>query len=154
MDTDPVTSTFPQEKEKETPLQQSRIGTVLISAAIIDDVVGLVIASLIPALASVDADNGDNHGNLAWTIVRPLLSSFLMAAIASIVSRFILRPIFLYRGIGERWCAPAREGKPWGVLSLSKRGGGWGISAHSDAVKLFIMVITLSGMAAIANCES
>ncbi|KAM5540608.1 hypothetical protein V8D89_005639 [Ganoderma adspersum] len=146
---DPIARTLPP--EKEIPLQQSRIGTILISAAIIDDVVGLVIASLIPALASIDSDNGDNHSNLAWTIVRPLLSSFLMAAIASIVSRFILRPIFLYRGVGERWCAPAREGKPWGALSLSKQGSGWGTSTHSDAVKLFIMVTTLSGMAAIAN---
>ncbi|KAI1788916.1 hypothetical protein LXA43DRAFT_1023199 [Ganoderma leucocontextum] len=149
-DTDPIARTLPQ--EKQTPLQHSRIGTILISAAIIDDVVGLVIASLIPALASVDSDPpGDNHGNLAWTIVRPLLSSFLIAAIASIVSRFVLRPVFRYRGVGERWCAPAREGKPWGAFALSKEGSGWGASAHSDAVKLCIMVITLSGMVAIAN---
>ncbi|PIL36576.1 hypothetical protein GSI_00265 [Ganoderma sinense ZZ0214-1] len=149
-DTDPATPTLP--REKETLLQQSRIGTILISAAIIDDVIGLVIASLIPALASVDSNvPNDNHGNLAWTIVRPLLSSFLIAVIASFVSRFVLRPVFLYQGVGERWCAPTREGKPWGASALSKESSGWGTSAHSDAVKLFIMVITLSGMAAIAN---
>nr|VWP00575.1 Tea4 [Ganoderma boninense] len=145
-----ATQTFPQ--EKETPLQQSRICTILISAAIIDDVVGLVIASLIPALATVDSNYPyDNSSNLAWIIIRPLLSSFLIAVIAPFVSRFVLRPIFLYQGLGERWCAPAREGKPWGAFAFSKESSAWGTSEHSDAMKLFIMVITLSGMAAIAN---
>ena len=146
-DTSPIAHAPPR---KQVALQQSRIGTILISAAIIDDIAGLVIASLIPALA--DASH-DNHGNLAWTVVRPILSSVSIAAVAAVVSRFVLRPLFWYRETGERWCAPAREGKPWGYLAFSKEGSGWGTSAHSDAVKLFVMAATLSGMAAIANCK-
>ncbi|TBU61207.1 hypothetical protein BD310DRAFT_213478 [Dichomitus squalens] len=138
----------------QLPLQQTRIGTVLISAAIIDDVIGLVIASLIPALASVDPDShGTSHGHLAWTVVRPLLSSFLIAVGASVIARFILRPAFWHCGTGERWCAPAREGKAWGACAFAREGSGWGTTAHADAVKLLAMVAVVSGMAAIANCQ-
>ncbi len=138
----------------EPSLQQSRIGTVLISAAIIDDVIGLVIAALIPALASISSDSSSDHSGLAWTIVRPLLSSILIAVVGCLVARFILRPLFWYRGVGERWCAPARLGKPWGVLSLFRAEGRWGTEAHADAVKLLLMVLSLSAMAAITDCAS
>ena len=141
----------------EPTLQQSRIGTVLISAAIIDDVIGLVIASLIPALATIDSEtsssgSGQGRDNLAWTIVRPLLSSCLIAAVGAIVARFILRPLFWYRRIGERWCAPARHRKPWGLRSVFREGNGWGTEAHADAVKLFLMVAVVSALAAITTC--
>ncbi|KAI0687338.1 hypothetical protein C8Q76DRAFT_635401 [Earliella scabrosa] len=140
----------------EPTLQQSRIGTVLISAAIIDDVIGLVIASLIPALATIDSESsssGSGHGrdNLAWTIVRPLLSSCLIAAVGAIVARFILRPLFWYRRIGERWCAPARHRKPWGLRWAFREGNGWGTEAHADAVKLLLMVAVVSALAAITT---
>ncbi|KAI0637599.1 hypothetical protein C8Q77DRAFT_1086796 [Trametes polyzona] len=141
---DPSTSTVGS-------LQQSRIGTVLISAAIIDDVVGLVIAAVIPALASAQSETSQtSRGNLAWTIIRPLLSSLLIAAIAPLVSRFVLRPLFWYRGWGERWCAPARVDKPWGAHMLARLGGTWGSQRHADAIKLFLMVGVLSAMAAIS----
>ena len=137
----------------EPPLQQSRIGTVLISAAIIDDVIGLVIASLIPALVSINSDSSSSdQGNLAWTIIRPLLSSNLIAAVACLVARFVLRPLFWYHGLGERWCAPARSGKPWGAFFLARADAGWGTESHADMVKLFLMVATVSAMAAITNC--
>ncbi|KAI0706919.1 Sodium/hydrogen exchanger [Cerioporus squamosus] len=132
-------------------LQQSRIGTVLISAAIIDDVIGLVIASLIPALASIDPESNSGRSDLTWTIVRPLLSSTLIAVVGCLVARFILRPLFWCSGIGERWCAPARTGKPWGIFSLARVEDGWGTEPHADAVKLLLMVLTVSAMAAITN---
>ncbi|EIW62307.1 Sodium/hydrogen exchanger [Trametes versicolor FP-101664 SS1] len=113
---------------------QSRIGTVLISAAIIDDVVGLVIAAVIPALALVQFPTSQSgNSGLAWTIIRPLLSSVLIAAIAPLVARFILRPLFWYHGVGEL---------------------GWGSEKHADAVKLFLMVVTVSAMAAISYYTS
>ncbi|KAI0637600.1 hypothetical protein C8Q77DRAFT_1214666 [Trametes polyzona] len=131
-------------------LKQSRIGTVLISAAIIDDVIGLIVAAVMPALALVQSDTASVGGNnIAWPIIRPLLASVLMALIAPIVCRFILRPLFWYRGFGERWCAPARPGKPWGLARLTE--SGWGTETHADAAKLFPMVAILSAMAAIAH---
>ncbi|OSD01701.1 hypothetical protein PYCCODRAFT_1391118 [Trametes coccinea BRFM310] len=131
-------------------LQQTRIGTVLISAAIIDDVIGLVIAAIIPALASVQSASSQmSRGELAWTIVRPLLSSALIAAVAPIVARFILRPLFWYKGVGERWCALRRPDKPWGTWSFAGPAKGWGSESHADAVKVFIMAVSVSAMAAI-----
>lgn len=89
---------------EDLPLQKSRIGTVLISAAVIDDVIGLVLSSLVLALSAVE--NTQSHSNLAWTVVRPMLSSTLMAAVIPIVARYILRPVFRLRSLGHHWCTP------------------------------------------------
>ncbi|OSX60686.1 hypothetical protein POSPLADRAFT_1147337 [Postia placenta MAD-698-R-SB12] len=102
---------------------QTRIGTVLISAAIIDDVVGLVIAALIPALAELNGTSSvQKSSHLAWTLICPLLSSLLIALLTPLVARFILRPLFWFHNFGEMWYA----------------------------VKLGIMVCTLSAFTAIA----
>lgn len=139
------------------PLQQTRIGTVLISAAIIDDVVGLVIAALIPALAELNGTSSvQKSSHLAWSLICPLLSSLLIALLTPLVARFILRPLFWFHNFGEMWCAPGRSGKGWGWLNASEFGsrapvtGSWGTEAHADAVKLGIMVCTLSAFTAIA----
>ena len=103
----------------------------------------------------------DSHGARGIRPVRldvslaywPLLSSLLVAVLGSIVARFVLRPIFRYRGIGEQWCAATRPGKPWGTPALFRDGAGWGTEAHADAVKLFLMVAALSVMAVITNCK-
>lgn len=150
-----VSSTSLITEPAATSFQQSRIGTVLISAAIIDDVVGLVIAAVIPALALVQSSTSQSgNSGLAWTIIRPLLSSVLIAAIAPLVARFIVRPLFWYRGVGELWCAPARIDKPWGTWPFAKVGSGWGSEKHADTVKLFLMVVTVSTMSAISYCRA
>ncbi|KAI0829234.1 Sodium/hydrogen exchanger [Trametes gibbosa] len=111
--------------------QRSRIRTVLVSAAIIDDVIGLVIAAVIPALASVQSETSQNsHSTLAWMIIRPLLSSFSIALVSLMVSWFCLRPLFWYRGLGEL-CD-------------------WGTEKHADAVRFFLMVGVVSAMAAVS----
>ncbi|KAI0829235.1 hypothetical protein BC628DRAFT_1408747 [Trametes gibbosa] len=133
-----------------TSLKQSRIGTVLISAAIIDDVLGLIVAAVMPALALVQSPTSNLGGDsIIWPVVRPLLSSILMACISPIVCRFVLRPLFWYHGVGERWCAPSRSDKPWSFTRLSERG--WGSITHADSVKLFLMVAMLSAMSTIAH---
>ncbi|PCH41664.1 hypothetical protein WOLCODRAFT_137530, partial [Wolfiporia cocos MD-104 SS10] len=140
----------------EPQLQQTRIGTVLISAAIIDDIVGLVIAALIPALAILN-DSSSSPGSISrlpWTLVRPLLSSLLIALVSPLVARFVLRPLFWYRAVGERWCAPRRANKRWGWSQEGSRNDDsaaeWGSEAHADAVKVAIMVCVVSAFAAIA----
>ncbi|KAH9853342.1 hypothetical protein C2E23DRAFT_903097 [Lenzites betulinus] len=147
--------TTPTAEVESSSLQRSRIGTVLISAAIIDDVIGLVIAAVIPALSSAQSESSqDNRGSLAWTMIRPLLSSLLIAVISPLISRFLLRPLFWYHGIGELWCTPARPDKPWGTHSFARIGSGWGTERHADASKLFLMVAVLSAMAAISYYAS
>ncbi|KAI0759717.1 hypothetical protein BD413DRAFT_595561 [Trametes elegans] len=144
-----ATLTAPTSAVSPNSLKQSRVGTVLISAAIIDDVVGLIIAGVMPALAVVQSETEEGGGSsIAWPIVRPLLASVLIAFVTPVVARFVLRPLFWWGGFGERWCAPARPGKPWGLRRLAD---GWGTENHADAAKLFLMVATLSAMAAISH---
>ncbi|CCM05894.1 uncharacterized protein FIBRA_08132 [Fibroporia radiculosa] len=153
----PVPSaSLPSRVPSSISLQQTRIGTILVSAAILDDVVGLVIAALIPALVT-SSSSGSQPPHFAWTLIRPLLSSILMASLTPPVARFILRPAFWFHSIGEQWCAPASIGKSWGWSHLSTkakmstdRSNSWGTEAHADAVKLAMMVCTLGAFAAIA----
>ena len=151
--------TAAEEITQKSPLQNTRIGTILISAAIIDDVIGLVLSSVIPVLSLTrDERTGDqSEQNITWAIIRPLLSSFLMAVITPLIVRFILKPLFWWRRCGERWCTPRRAGKPWGAgfaffraKYLSKS---WGTQRHADAVKLVLMIFVVSAFSCIAYCE-
>ncbi|KAI2962067.1 hypothetical protein CBS147352_9737 [Aspergillus niger] len=72
-------------------LAQTRVGSVLISAAVIDDVVGLVMASVIGKLGQLE---GGNDVNLGWLIGRPIVASIAMATATPIVTKFFFAPIF------------------------------------------------------------
>ncbi|KAI0755464.1 hypothetical protein BC629DRAFT_1684279 [Irpex lacteus] len=139
--------------------QRSRIGTVLISAAVIDDVIGLVLASLVPVLSATAKPNEQkSHSALLWAIIRPIFSSVLMALVTAVTARFVLRPAFWFRDIGERWCAPAKPGKPWGFKRRSldsprettRHGFGTRGHALADAVQLTFAVLSISAFSAIA----
>jgi Kef-type K+ transport system membrane component KefB len=69
-------------------LAASRLGVVLTSAAMMDDVVGLVMVQVISNLG------GDNF---RWvTVVRPVLVSVAFAVTAPVVCLFVVRPATLY----------------------------------------------------------
>ena len=68
---------------------QTRIGTVLISAAVLDDVCGLVLVSVIHQLRGI----ADGEG-LGWIIGRPILASGLLAIFTPLVAKFIAGPAF------------------------------------------------------------
>lgn len=76
---------------KSIDLSQTRVGTVLVSAAVIDDVSGLVMSSVIHDLGSIQS--GGNV-NLGWLIGRPILASILMAAITPVLTKYALAPFF------------------------------------------------------------
>ncbi|TKA30643.1 hypothetical protein B0A50_02363 [Salinomyces thailandicus] len=76
---------------KSVDLSQTRVGAVLVSAAVIDDVTGLVMSSVIHDLGSVA--NGSNV-NLGWLIGRPILASALMAILTPVLSKWVLAPFF------------------------------------------------------------
>ncbi|KIP03344.1 hypothetical protein PHLGIDRAFT_244399 [Phlebiopsis gigantea 11061_1 CR5-6] len=146
-------------RQYSPPLHKSRIGTILISAAVIDDVIGLVLASLVPAL-SLQHGASEPKTNLAWTIIRPILSSVLMAVITPILARFILRPIYWYRNFGPRWCLPREPDKPWGCPRLlrmvsrrqvdSASEDQWGTQCHADVIAISSMILGISAFSAIA----
>ncbi|KAK4175258.1 putative Na(+)/H(+) antiporter [Triangularia setosa] len=76
---------------KDTDYSQTRIGTVLISAAVLDDVCGLVLVSVIHQLRGI-AEDGD--ASLGWIIGRPILASGLLALLTPLIAKFVAGPLF------------------------------------------------------------
>ncbi|KAE8155329.1 Cation/H+ exchanger [Aspergillus avenaceus] len=75
---------------KTVDLAQTRVGSVLVSAAVIDDVVGLVLSSIISDLGKLDG--GD--ANLGWIIGRPIVASVAMAILTPLLTKYFFAPIF------------------------------------------------------------
>ncbi|TKA74451.1 hypothetical protein B0A55_05072 [Friedmanniomyces simplex] len=76
---------------KTIDFSQTRVGAVLVSAAVIDDVSGLVMSSVIQNLGSM-SDGG--NVNLGWLIGRPIVASIAMAVVTPVLSKFVLAPVF------------------------------------------------------------
>lgn len=72
-------------------LSQTRVGAVLVSAAIIDDVTGLVMSSVIHDLGRL-SDGG--NVSLGWLIGRPIVASAAMAILTPILTRWFFAPVF------------------------------------------------------------
>ncbi|KAI0885026.1 Sodium/hydrogen exchanger [Annulohypoxylon maeteangense] len=87
-----------------TGLIQARLGVVLTSAAMMDDVVGLVMVQVISNLGSSGASIS------AVTIIRPLLVSVAFAACAPVACVFVAKPITL-------WLNVMRTKSPLGFLN-------------------------------------
>lgn len=105
-------------------LRNTRIGTVLLSAAMIDDVVGLIMASVVGQVSGP----GRRSGSLAWTILRPVVASFGVSFITPIVTHWCFTPVHL---MGHR-----RFG---------------GVGRRARAVLLVILVAVLSSLIAVCN---
>lgn len=76
---------------KVIDLAQTRVGIVLVSAAVIDDVSGLVMSSVIHDLGNL-SPGGDE--NLGWIIGRPILASALMAILTPLLTKYLFAPFF------------------------------------------------------------
>ncbi|KAF2824118.1 Sodium/hydrogen exchanger [Ophiobolus disseminans] len=76
---------------KNVDLSQTRVGAVLVSAAVIDDVTGLVMSSVIHDLGSL-SDGGDV--NLGWLIGRPIVASAAMAILTPVLTKWFFAPMF------------------------------------------------------------
>jgi Kef-type K+ transport system membrane component KefB len=100
----------------------TRVGTVLVSAALIDDVVGLVMAKVIGEMG------GDGEG-LGWTIGRPILVAICLSAITPFLVKFA-RIIVLK--LGKRW-------EKWGWARQNR-----------TTVNFAALVVTLVGFCAMA----
>ncbi|EPS25314.1 hypothetical protein PDE_00247 [Penicillium oxalicum 114-2] len=74
-------------------LSQTRVGSVLVSAAVIDDVVGLVLSSVIGDLKELSGPNAGNV-NLGWIIGRPIVASAAMAILTPVFTKWIFAPFF------------------------------------------------------------
>lgn len=67
-------------------LRNTKLGVVLVGAAMMDDVVGLVMVKIVTALGSGDFT--------AWGIARPMVSSFALLLVTLAVTPYIIRPPF------------------------------------------------------------
>ncbi|KAF2202910.1 Sodium/hydrogen exchanger [Delitschia confertaspora ATCC 74209] len=76
---------------KTVDLSQTRVGAVLVSAAVIDDVTGLVMSSVIHDLGKL---SGDSNVNLGWLIGRPIVASAAMAIGTPILTKWVFAPTF------------------------------------------------------------
>jgi Kef-type K+ transport system membrane component KefB len=79
----------------------TRIGTILIGAALLDDIVALVLSSVIESLGGIQAGGGKLK---VWPIVRPILTSILLLVGTILVARVVakLLPRLPRRGFNKR----------------------------------------------------
>lgn len=77
---------------------QSKIGTVLVSAALFDDIVGLIMVSIISNLGAI-SDGGD--ANTGWIVGRPILASVAIGAISPLLAIYAAGPAYR-RGVEPR----------------------------------------------------
>ncbi|KAI3391591.1 hypothetical protein diail_7049 [Diaporthe ilicicola] len=75
----------------------TKVGTVLISAALFDDVVGLIMVSVISNLGGIGEGGG---GSIGWIVGRPIVASFAIGAVSPLLAKFAAGP--LYRRFIER----------------------------------------------------
>ncbi|KAL2257895.1 hypothetical protein VTK26DRAFT_9002 [Humicola hyalothermophila] len=114
----------------KTDFSQTRVGTLLIGAALLDDVVGLVLVSVIHNLRDISSDGNDGP-SLSWIIGRPVLASVLMAVLTPVVARWAVQPV--YRGV---------VGMPAVVRAWKRHGG--------HVANALVMVAVLAAFLAIA----
>ena len=82
-------------------LANTRIGTVLIGAALLDDVVALVLSSVIRTLGE-NLEGGESIP--PWSVARPIVTSFLLLVVTAALARFAAGPLVHTAGPWiERW---------------------------------------------------
>ncbi|KAF8848954.1 Sodium/hydrogen exchanger, partial [Acephala macrosclerotiorum] len=69
-------------------MQQTRIGTVLVGAAMMDDVVGLVMVNIVTTLGA--------GGMGRWPIARPVVTSFGLLLVVLAIAPYVLKPCWLF----------------------------------------------------------
>ena len=114
-------------KAQGIDLGTTRCGSILSGAAVFDDVIALALLAVLTSLGAGGASGG---ASLAWLVVRPLLSSAVMAAAGPLVALYLARPVW------RRLIEPRLE-------RLSQ--------ANQDAILLSSGVLVLSAFLAIAT---
>lgn len=76
---------------KEIDFTQSKVGTVLVSAALFDDVVGLIMVSIISSLGGI---SGNGTADIGWIVGRPILASVGIGALSPLLAIFAAGPLY------------------------------------------------------------
>ncbi|KXJ89743.1 Sodium/hydrogen exchanger family-domain-containing protein [Microdochium bolleyi] len=78
-------------------LSATRLGSVLSTAAMMDDVVGLVMVQIVSSLGSVAGEGAGSSVSIEpVTVLRPVLVSVAFAVVIPLTNRFLLRPAMRY----------------------------------------------------------
>ncbi|PPQ77475.1 hypothetical protein CVT25_011345 [Psilocybe cyanescens] len=115
-------------------LRRTRVGSVLMCAALLDDVVGLVVAGIIPGLA-------DAQAGVRWeTIVRPVLVSVAFAVGTPLLAWVLRKGLLRIDLRGDSWKMQTgtHTAPRWRVLGL----------VYGTRTQLFCIVLTLSAFVA------
>lgn len=115
------------EASTTTDIRHTRIGCTLLAAALIDDILGLVLAAVIPSIRNTD---GEHHKPLAEAIARPIGVSIAL---------------FLLVEIG-----PLRRGLV-ACLSMTHRQARSWMRVDGTSICTLLILITLSGLVAVAH---
>ncbi|KAJ4424000.1 hypothetical protein N0V82_001247 [Gnomoniopsis sp. IMI 355080] len=82
---------------KEIDFTQSKVGTVLVSAALFDDIVGLIMVSIISSLGAI---SGNGSAGIGWIVGRPILASAAIGAMSPLLAIYAAGPLY------RRWAVP------------------------------------------------
>ncbi|CAE6422006.1 unnamed protein product [Rhizoctonia solani] len=126
-----IGSTEPSATSKDQRnLGETRAGTILIGAAVLDDIVGLVISGVVANLGSTSSESQIS----GWVIARPIVSSTAMLLATAVLARYI-SPLFI--GL---------------VISWSPRNASNGKWAHQlPNVGLLSFILVVSGYVTVAH---
>lgn len=91
-------------------MQKTRTGTILVGAAMMDDVVGLVMVNIVTTLGVGGAGG--------WPIARPIVASFAFLVISLLLVPYVLKPCCVaiakaYRGENETSNLSEKSRKAW-----------------------------------------
>ncbi|VDB85375.1 unnamed protein product [Peniophora sp. CBMAI 1063] len=113
-------------------IRKTRLGTVLMTAALADDVVALVLAAIVPKLGG---------GGFTWrAVVRPVLVSVAFVVCTPVLSKFAVNPIL-------------RRARRWDYTRIRGTSASMMIANYvsRDAAYLFALVAVLSGFVTSAS---
>ncbi|KAK6956595.1 hypothetical protein Daesc_001874 [Daldinia eschscholtzii] len=97
-------------------LADTRVGTVLGTAAMMDDVLGLVMVQIVSSLgsgATAEGGNGQVNIDVGNTVLRPVLVSLAFAGMVPVACRFVLRPVVIPLVKKARTTGNRREETGW-----------------------------------------
>jgi len=85
---------------KELGRLKSRVGTALVAAAILDDIIGVILLSVVIALSGKGSGNVHYTGNTAWDIIILLLIMVGFFAVSFVLGIFVHK---LFDWMGKKW---------------------------------------------------